>query len=134
MERRCCTSHGNSSSFKPARAAQSVLPAQQALGTDLARRLRHKHAAGGWSGRGRAWSIAQGMKHRMPFRSPNMCGKVSEKAGAACTAGKKPLPMLSLSVMPKVDLTWLPFIRLRRAVASLRPRQACLRTMRHLCS
>lgn len=66
----------------------------------------------------------------MSFLSPIMCGNVSGNAGAICTAGNSNLPTLSLSVVPKVDLTWLPFISLRRAMASIRPRQAWLRWTR----
>ena len=42
---------------------------------------------------------------------PKMCGKDDGKDGAACTAGKACLPMLTgssgLSVKPKMPLTWL---------------------------
>ena len=60
-----------------------------------------------------AWSIAQGTRHRMPFFAPNMCGKESEKAGAACIAGNMTFPMLSLAVRPKIERTWLQLIMLR---------------------
>lgn len=49
--------------------------------------------------------MAQGMRHLRSFRFPKMWGKLLGKLGAACTAGKDILPMLSDSVRPKMDLT-----------------------------
>ncbi len=62
--------------------------------------------------RARAWSIAHGTRQRTPFRAPNMCGNESENAGAAWIAGNMTLPMLSLSVSPKMPRTWLNVTRL----------------------
>lgn len=36
--------------------------------------------------------MAQGMRHWMSALSPNMCGKVVLKDGAACTAGNAIIP------------------------------------------
>ena len=49
----------------------------------------------------------------MPFCAPNMCGKESENAGAACIAGNMSFPILSLAVRPKIDRTWLQLTMLR---------------------
>ncbi len=46
------------------------------------------------------WSMAQGMRQRTSLRVPKMCGKEVGKHGAACTAGKAILPMLSSCVIP----------------------------------
>lgn len=46
------------------------------------------------------WSMAQGMRQRISFRVLKMCGNEVGKHGAACTAGKAILPMLSSCVIP----------------------------------
>ena len=46
------------------------------------------------------WSMAQGMRQRISLRVPKICGKEVGKHGAACTAGKAILPMLSSCVIP----------------------------------
>ena len=50
--------------------------------------------------------MAHGMRHCRSLRLPNMWGKLTEKQGAACTAGKATLPMLSVSFKPKIPLHW----------------------------
>jgi len=50
--------------------------------------------------------MAQGIRQRTSFRSPKMWGKQPGKLGAACTAGKAILPMLSSGVSPKMPRTW----------------------------
>lgn len=54
------------------------------------------------SSEARTWSMAHGMRQPMRLLVPNMCGKTLLNDGAACTAGKATLPMLSSSVKPKV--------------------------------
>jgi hypothetical protein len=49
--------------------------------------------------------MAQGMRQRTSFLVPKMWGKESGKEGAACTAGKAILPMLSSCVSPKIPRT-----------------------------
>jgi hypothetical protein len=46
--------------------------------------------------------MAHGIRQGMSVLDPKMCGKELEKEGAAWIAGKENLPMLSLSVNPKI--------------------------------
>mmetsp|Transcript_68936 Transcript_68936/g.166672 ORF Transcript_68936/g.166672 Transcript_68936/m.166672 type:complete len:214 (-) Transcript_68936:562-1203(-) len=54
-----------------------------------------------------SWSMAHGMRQGTVVSPPKMCGKEDENDGAACTAGKACLPMLTESSKPKMPLTWL---------------------------
>jgi hypothetical protein len=54
--------------------------------------------------------MAQGIRHGTSPLGPNMCGKVFENEGAACTLTKCSLPTLSESLKPKVDLLWFVVI------------------------
>ena len=54
-----------------------------------------------------SWSMAQGMRHLMSLRCPNMWGKVVGKDGAACTAGNATCPMLDSPLKPKMPLAEL---------------------------
>ena len=50
-----------------------------------------------------SWSMAHGMRQRSDFFSaPNMCGKQSGNAGAACVGGKPIWPMLDSPEKPKM--------------------------------
>ena len=49
-----------------------------------------------------SWSMAQGMRHLMSRRCPNMWGNVVGKDGAACTAGNATCPMLDSPLKPKM--------------------------------
>ena len=52
--------------------------------------------------------MAQGMRQGTSLAPlPKTCGKAAGKEGAACTAGKACLPMLTESSKPKMPLTWL---------------------------
>merc|ERR1719198_2477416 len=58
-----------------------------------------------------SWSMAHGIRHGTfccaGIDASKMCGKDDENDGAACTAGKACLPMLTESSKPKMPLTWL---------------------------
>ena len=47
------------------------------------------------------------MRHGTSTRLPKMCGNDDGNDGAACTAGKACLPMLTESSKPKMPFTWL---------------------------
>lgn len=51
--------------------------------------------------------MAQGIRQGIVREPLNWVVKQEGKAGAACTAGKALLPMLSDIVKPKIALTWL---------------------------
>ena len=58
-----------------------------------------------------SWSMAHGIRHGTfcwpAIVASKTCGKDDENDGAACTAGKACLPMLTESSKPKMPLTWL---------------------------